>query len=174
MLGAVVRGNKWAAALRCYNCGEKFRVEDVTFDKVNGLALVVPCPSCGARPFIAPPGGPEASRLHKLIELVDWLEPSPPMRVPLQLKPEWYRRLEERVVPGSEAEICLKNSRRLPGDGGYFLLCDDGGLATLAALANASRCPEAIQAVRAAYLAAINGRVDYSQLALSSQSSGTK
>lgn len=141
-------------ALRCYQCGGAFTVADVAFDNVNGVSLVAPCPSCGAHPFIARYGGAEPSRLHHLIELTDEPEPSPEaLRLGLRLKPEWYNRLVMRALPGSAAKACLQNSTWM--DGEYLTRCDGGELAALAALADASSCPEAIQAMHEAYLAAI-------------------
>lgn len=150
----MVWGNNWTAALRCYSCGATFAVEEVAFDKLNGLSLVAPCPSCGARPVVTAAGGTERSRLHKLVELNEELEKNAGVRVVLRLKHEWYIRLGARAYRGSQAEWCLKGSLPRPG-GEYVLECDDEELAALAALADASHCPEAIEAMREAYLAAI-------------------
>ena len=152
----VTWGNTWTVVLRCYDCRERFAVEDVAFDAVNGLSLVVPCPSCGARPFIARRGGAEPSRLHKFVDLADAGERSAGgVRVLLRLKPEWHERLAARARRGSEAEWRLKISALRRPSGEYILECDDAALTALAALADASNCPDAIQAMRDAYLAAI-------------------
>jgi hypothetical protein len=150
----VVWGNNWTAALRCYSCGATFTVEEVAFDKLNGLSMVVPCASCGARPVVTAGGG-ERSRLHQLVELNEEPEETGAgVRIVVRLKPEWYERLGARACRGSQAEWCLKHCAAR-GGGEYLLECDDEELAALAALADASRCPEAIRAMREAYLAAI-------------------
>ena len=135
--------------LRCYRCGDRFAVADVALEQVNGVSLVVPCPACGARPFIAARGGAEPSRMHLLVELE---ERAPGVRVRLGIKPEWYNRLAAWALSGSVAESCLKNSRRHRESGEYIVECDGAALAALAALADASSCPEAIRAMRRAYL----------------------
>ncbi|HTM10032.1 MAG TPA: hypothetical protein VL754_16735 [Verrucomicrobiae bacterium] len=151
---AVVWGNRWTVGLRCYRCGGAFIVDQVAFDNVNGVSLVAPCPVCGARPFIAAHGAAEPSRLHHLMEITDEPAPDPkPLHVLFLLKPDWFNRLAARALPGSAAKACLQNSIWMEGE--YLTRCDGGELAALAALAEASSCPEAIRAMRAAYLAAI-------------------
>jgi hypothetical protein len=151
----VVWGNNWTVALRCYNCEEPFVVEEVAFDKLAGLSLVLPCPACGARPFITAAGGAQRSRMHKLFELTD-ARSSSGVRVLLRLKSEWFYRLGARAHGGSQAQWCLRNALKRPS-GEYLIECDDGELAALAALADAAGCPEAIRAIREVYLAAIGG-----------------
>jgi hypothetical protein len=155
---AVVWGNRWTVALRCYRCSGRFTVEDVAFDRVNGVSLVVPCPACGARPFIAAPGGAEASRMHLLELLGEREESAPGVRVRLGLKPEWYNRLAAWAFPGSDAERCLKDSRLRRETGEYIVECDGDALVALAALADSSSCPEAIRAMRQAYLETIEAK----------------
>jgi hypothetical protein len=156
----VVWGNNWTLALRCYNCEEAFVVEELAFDKLAGLSLVLPCPACGARPFITAAGGPERSRTHKLLELSDERSSSG-VRVLLRLKSDWFYRLGARAHRGSQAEWCLRNALRRPS-GEYLIECDDGELAALAALADAAECPDAIRAMREVYLAAIGGPMKHS------------
>jgi hypothetical protein len=129
---------RWRAALRCYQCGGRFTLGEAAFHQMSGLALVARCPLCGARPVFTGRGGPEQNRIHRIVELADEPEPNEAVRLMLRLKPEWYDRLAAGALPGSEARACLENS-----------------LLALAEIADASRCPEAIEAMRAAYLAAI-------------------
>jgi hypothetical protein len=143
-------------ALRCYACGESFSVEEVAFDRVSGLSLVLPCPFCAARPIIARHGGGEASRLHQIVELAGvWERRAAAVRLELRLQPAWYETLAARAGRGSEAEACLKSSAWARTDGEYVLECDGPALVALAALAHAARCPEAIRAMREAYREAI-------------------
>lgn len=157
----MVWGNNWTLALRCYNCEEAFVVEELAFDKLAGLSLVLPCPACGARPFVTAAGGPERSRMHKLLELTDEQSKSSGVRVLLRLQSEWFGRLGARAQRGSQAEWCLRNALKRPS-GEYLIECDDGELAALAALADAAECPEAIRAMREIYLAAIAGPMKHS------------
>ena len=141
----------WTVTLRCRNCDSRFTVENVAFEKVYGLTLVVPCPSCGARPYLPEPGDGAPARLHQMMLAEEGARDD--IRVEFTLTDQWYKCLALRAARGSDAETCLKNCRRLSG--GYLLNCDNKGLAALARLANAARCPEAIAALRQAYLAAI-------------------
>jgi hypothetical protein len=141
--------------LRCYHCRERFTVEDVAFDMVSGLSLVVSCPSCGARPFIAPRGSAEPNRLHGVVAFSDERERGECVRVLIRLKADWYDRLAARARRGSEAEWCLKCGAHRAWDGDYLLECDCGALVALASLAASSSCPDAIRAMRQAYLTAI-------------------
>jgi hypothetical protein len=144
---------RWRAALRCYQCGGRFTLGEAAFHQMSGLALVARCPLCGARPVFTGRGGPEQNRIHRIVELADEPEPNEAVRLVLRLKPEWYDRLAAGALPGSEARACLENS--LWVDGEYLVRCDAPELLALAEIADASRCPEAIEAMRAAYLAAI-------------------
>lgn len=134
-------------ALRCFACRVRFTVAAIVFEQVNGVARVVPCPECGARP-LAP-----ATR-HKIVQVArDTEEDHERVRVELRLGPEMYRRLAGWALPGSREAAYLMNSAW--ADGAYLLHVDAEALAQLAALADGSRCPEAIHSMRAAYLAAI-------------------
>jgi len=139
--------NKCTVTLRCLSCNGRFTVADVAFDNMSGLARVVPCPACRARPHA--PAGP-----HKIVALTrESTQEDDRVKVEVRLGSEMYRRLAERALPGSRAAECLKTSTS--GDGAYVLRVDAEALAELAALADGSSCPEAIRAIQAAYRAAI-------------------
>ena len=143
----MVPENKYTVALRCFACGGRFTVADVAFDKVSGLARVVPCAACGARP-LAP------DRRHRIVALArENAQDDERVKIEVKLGPEMYRRLAARALPGSRAAASLKNSAW--ADGGYLLRLDADTLTALAALADGSDCPEAIRAMHAAYLSAI-------------------
>jgi hypothetical protein len=143
----VVWENKCSVTLRCFACSARFTVADVAFEQVSGLAHVVPCPACGARPLAS--AGP-----HKVVALArEPQEQDERVKIELRLGPEMYRRLAARALPGSRAAAYLKNSAWC--DGAYLLTVDSEALTALAALAEGSSCPEAIRAMRAAYLSAI-------------------
>jgi len=65
----------WTVIFRCYHCGRRFTLRHVTFERVDALHAVAPCPHCGARPVVKSwPDESAASRSHRLVELSDDME----------------------------------------------------------------------------------------------------
>src|SRR4051812_8028660 len=60
----------WTVVFRCFHCGGKFTVRHVTFDRIEELHAVQPCPFCGTQPIIRR----DAGQAHYLIELNDDME----------------------------------------------------------------------------------------------------
>jgi DNA-directed RNA polymerase subunit RPC12/RpoP len=65
-------GKTWTVVFRCYDCRRKFTVRHNTFDRIEALQAVYPCPFCGARPVVQ--RAPQLSKVHILVELNDDLE----------------------------------------------------------------------------------------------------
>jgi DNA-directed RNA polymerase subunit RPC12/RpoP len=59
---------------RCYECSGKFTVRHVSFEKIEALYAIHPCPFCGARPIAQLPSNERLSRGHSLVELNDEME----------------------------------------------------------------------------------------------------
>src|SRR5256885_14413612 len=68
----MVWAKTWTVVFRCYNCGRKFTVRHNTFDRIEELQTVYPCPFCAARPIVKP--APQPGKAHRLIELNDEME----------------------------------------------------------------------------------------------------
>jgi DNA-directed RNA polymerase subunit RPC12/RpoP len=70
----MVWGKTWTVVFRCYNCGRKFTVRHVTFDQIEALHAVYPCPFCAARPIVKPAPHDRANKAHHMVELSDEME----------------------------------------------------------------------------------------------------
>jgi len=64
----------WTVVFRCYACSGKFTVRHVTFEKIEELHTVQPCPFCGAKPLAQQAQYEHLSKGHKLVELSDEME----------------------------------------------------------------------------------------------------
>lgn len=64
----------WTVTFRCYACSGKFIMRHVTFEKIEELHAVQPCPFCGARTLAQPGPYEHLSRAHRLVELSDEME----------------------------------------------------------------------------------------------------
>lgn len=59
----------WTVVFRCYSCGRKFTIRHITFDRVEVLRAVYPCPFCAARPIVKPPPYEAANKAHFLVDM---------------------------------------------------------------------------------------------------------
>lgn len=64
----------WTVTFRCYRCGRKFILRHLTFEKIEALHPVLPCPFCDARPVVQPVRLEAASKAHFLVGLSDEME----------------------------------------------------------------------------------------------------
>src|SRR4051812_38937439 len=73
-VGPMFRNKTWTVVFRCYNCHKKFTLRHITFDKIDQLHTVYPCPFCGTRPIVNARPRHVTNRSHDLIELSDEME----------------------------------------------------------------------------------------------------
>ncbi|HEY1372518.1 MAG TPA: hypothetical protein VGH50_08610 [Candidatus Binatia bacterium] len=64
----------WTVVFRCFQCGGKFTVRHVTFETIEALYAVQPCPFCGVRPIAQLGSNERLCRGHSLVELSDDME----------------------------------------------------------------------------------------------------